>query len=130
MTHRNPFVVLLLTVVTFTLYGYYWLYVTTDELRRETGRELSPVLDVLLAVLTLGLWGLYVSWRNAGIVHEVLSARSVEHVDSSTAVMVFNLSTFVWGAGWLVSLLLLQLDYNRLSRHSLLPPASAMALAA
>lgn len=130
MTHRNPFVVLLLTVVTFTLYGYYWLYVTTDELRRETGRELSPVLDVLIAVLTAGLWGLYVSWRNAGIAHEVLTARGVEHVDSQTAVLVFNLSTFVWGAGWLVSLFILQLDYNRLSRHSILPASSAVPMAA
>lgn len=126
MTERNPAVVLLLTLVTCTLYGYYWLFVTTDELRRETGREdLSPVLDLVLAIFTAGLWGLYATWRNAQIVHEVLRARGVEHADQSQAVLIFNLSTFVWGAGWLVSLVLMQVDYNRLAKKSVLPSALA-----
>ena len=119
MTERNPALVLLLTLVTCTVYGYYWLYITSDELRRETGREdVSPIVDLLLAIVTAGLWGLYATWRNAKIVHEELESRGETHTDSTAAVLVFNLSTFVWGAGWLVSMVLLQLDYNRLSRAS------------
>jgi len=125
VTHRNPVVVLLLTLVTCTLYGYYWLYVTTDELRRESGREdLSPALDLVLAIFTAGLWGLYATWRNATVVHEVLNARGSDHTDSTTAVLLFNLSTFIWGAGWLISLLLLQSDYNQLARRSILATTS------
>jgi hypothetical protein len=119
MTHRSPLAVLVLTLLTFTLYGYYWLYKTTAELRDETGRgDLSPGVDLLLAVLTLGLWGLYATWRNATVVHETLRARGVDHTDSSATVLIFNLSSFIWGAGWLVSLLFLQSDYNRLADRS------------
>ena len=119
MTERNPVVVLLLTLVTCTLYGYCWLFVTSGELRRETGRdEVTPLLDLILAIFTAGLWGLYATWRNARIAHEELEGRGEAHTDSTAAVLVFNLSTFIWGAGWLVSMLLLQADYNRLARTS------------
>lgn len=131
LTERNPALVLLLTLVTCTVYGYYWLYVTTDELRRETGRdEPSPLLDLVLAVVTAGLWGLYASWRNARIVHEELEARGEPHTDSTAAVLIFNLSTFIWGGGWLVSLVLLQLDYNRLSRTTARTPMGLMPVTA
>lgn len=130
MTERNPVVVLLLTFVTCTLYGYWWLFATSGELRRESGRdEPNPWLDLILAVLTAGLWGLYATWRNSRIVHEVLTARGQDHGDQSLPVLLFNLSTFVWGAGWMVSLVLLQVDYNRLARRSVLP-VSATALPA
>jgi len=130
VSERNPVVVLVLALLTCSLYGYVWLYLTTDELRRESGREeLSPILDLVLAALTAGLWGLYASYRNARIAHEVLRARGVDHTDSSTTILVFNLSTFIWGGGWLVSLVLLQNDYNELARRSIvrgpLPTVSA-----
>lgn len=119
MTERNPVLVVLLSLVTCTIYAYYWLFVTSRELREVTGRdEPSPWLDLILAVLTAGLWGLYASWRNARIAHEALERAGEDHTDSSTAVLIFNLSTFVWGMGWLVSLFLLQADYNRLARRS------------
>ncbi|HMO96684.1 MAG TPA: DUF4234 domain-containing protein, partial [Tepidiformaceae bacterium] len=60
MEKRSPLAVVALTFFTFTLYAYYWLYKTTDELKKETGKdELQPLVDVLLAAVTFGLWGVW-----------------------------------------------------------------------
>ena len=116
MTKRNPILVVALTFVTFTVYAYYWLYKTTDELREESGRDdLSPVLDVVLAALTLGLWGLWAAYRNARITHQLLEDLGEKHTDRSIAVALFGAASFFSGWAWLVSMALLQDDYNRLA---------------
>lgn len=116
MTKRSPVAVAILAFVTFTLYGYYWLYKTTGELREETGRgDLSPILDVLLTAVTFGLWGLYAAFRNARIVHEEMELRGVEHTDRSLPVALFGALSAVSGWAWLVSMALVQEDLNRLT---------------
>lgn len=118
MTERNPIVVVLATLVTCTVYAYYWLFVTTEELKAVTGREeLSPIADLLLTVVTFGLWGIWATTRNAGIVHRELVARGVAHEDRSLLVLGLDLATFVSGFAWLASMALLQDDLNRLARR-------------
>lgn len=119
MTKRNPILVVALTFVTFTVYAYYWLYKTTDELKEESGRDdLSPILDVVLAVLTLGLWGLWAAYRNARITHELLEEHGEKHTDRSLAVAAFGAASFFSGWAWLISMALLQDDFNRLAETS------------
>jgi hypothetical protein len=116
VTKRNPILVVALTFVTFTVYAYYWLYKTTDELKEESGRDdLSPILDVVLAALTFGLWGLWAAYRNARITHELLEDLGEKHTDRSLAVAAFGAASFFTGWAWLVSMALLQDDYNRLA---------------
>lgn len=118
MTKRNPLVVVALTIVTFTLYAYYWLYQTTEELRRESGRdELHPFVDVLLAILTFGLWGLWAGYRNAKIAHEIFEQDGVKHIDRALPVAIFSALSMVSGWAWLVSMAILQEDLNRLADH-------------
>lgn len=115
MTKRNPFLVVALSVLTFGIYAYYWLYKTTDELREESGRDdLHPTVDLLLAVLTFGLWGLWAGYRNAKVVHELFEEVGAKHTDRSAPVAVFGALSFVSGWAWLVALGILQDDYNRL----------------
>lgn len=116
MTKRHPATVVVLTFLTFTLYAYYWLYRTTKELREETEREdLNPGMDVILTLVTMGLWGIWAGYRNAKITHEELEARGEKHTDRSIAVAAFGCLTFMSGWAWLVSLALLQDDFNRLA---------------
>lgn len=116
MTKRHPLLVVALTFVTFTLYAYYWLYKTTAELKEEGDRdELHPVLDVVLAALTFGLWGLWAAYRNARITHELFEELGEKHTDRSLAVGLFGAASFFTGWAWLVSMGLLQDDYNRLA---------------
>ncbi|MFK7992325.1 MAG: DUF4234 domain-containing protein [Sandaracinaceae bacterium] len=115
MKKRNPLAVAALTLLTFGLYAYAWLYMTTDELRRETGRrDLSPGVDVLLAVITLGLWGIWAGYRNAKITHELIVSRGeASHSDRSIPVAAFaGVGAFsVWA--WPVAMAILQEDFNR-----------------
>lgn len=120
MQKRNPLLVVALTFFTFTLYAYWWLYATTDELREETGRDdLHPLMDVILAALTFGLWGFWAAYRNAKVVHEEMLDRGADHSDKSIGVAVFGAATIFTGWAWLVSLALLQEDFNRLAETEL-----------
>ncbi len=116
MKKRNPLVVVALAFLTFTIYAYYWLYKTTDELKEESGREeLSPIVDVLLALVTFGLWGLWAGYRNAKITHELFEELGAKHTDRSLPVAIFGAGSFFTGWAWLVSMALLQDDLNRLA---------------
>lgn len=115
MKKRNPLAVAALTLLTFGLYAYAWLYMTTDELRRETGRrDLAPGVDVLLAVMTVGIWGVWAGYRNAKITHELIESRG-EASHSSVAIPVAafaGIGAFsVWA--WPVAIAILQQDFNR-----------------
>ncbi|MEZ4335872.1 MAG: DUF4234 domain-containing protein [Sandaracinaceae bacterium] len=126
MTKRNPLVVVALTFFTFTLYAYYWLYKTTAELKEETDRDdLNPLADLLLAVVTFGLWGVWAAIRNARVVHQEMVARGEEHTDRSLGVAAFAGLTMVTGWAWLVSMALLQEDFNRLAETDFLPEEDA-----
>ena len=116
VTKRSPLAVVVLTVVTFGLYAYWWLYRTTKELQRETDRDdLRPLLDVLLAVVTVGLWGIWAGYRNSKIVHEEMLERGEEHLDRSMAVGVISALSLATGWAWVVAMAILQEDLNRLA---------------
>lgn len=118
MKERNSVLVVVLMLVTCGLYGFYWLYVTTDELQKATDRtDLNPVIDLLLAIVTFGLWGLYAEYRNARIVHEEMTKRGLAHSDQSNVILIFNVLTAVTGLTCLIGVVLTQEEYNRLARE-------------
>ncbi|MCB9600565.1 MAG: DUF4234 domain-containing protein [Sandaracinus sp.] len=115
MERRNTFTTVLLVALTFGIYGLVWLFRTTRELADETGRKLHPALDVGLAVITLGAWGVWACYRNAEIVHDELTSRGVAHRDRSLPVLVFGIATFATGLSWLAVTAILQDDLNELA---------------
>ncbi|MEM9070556.1 MAG: DUF4234 domain-containing protein [Myxococcota bacterium] len=120
MERRSPLIVVLLTMVTLGIYGLYWMWSTTRELKALTGREhLHAGLDVLLTLLTLGVWGIWVGYRNAEIVHREMERRGEAHSDRSLPILGLGLLTWVTGLSWLVIAGVLQDDYNQLSDASL-----------
>ncbi len=130
MTKRNPLLVVALTFFTLTLYAYWWLYKTTSELKEETARDdLNPILDVFLAVITFGLWGLWATVRNARIVHREMEERGEEHTDRTLGVATFAALTVFSGWSWLVSMALLQEDLNRLGETEFAPEVDDFAAA-
>src|SRR5689334_9798053 len=112
MTQRNPVVIVLLSLVTLGLYPYYWLYATSEELRRESGRrDIVPLLDAFLAFITLGAWGVWAGYRNAKIAHELIEDGGEPHADHSLPVAAAGIASyFVGPLAWLVAILLLQED--------------------
>lgn len=78
---RDPGLVTVLCFFTLGVYQIYWNWVATRALRRIAGRpDLLPGIDLVLSVLTLGVWGVYVHVRNAAIVDALLQPLRVSNV--------------------------------------------------
>ncbi len=123
MERRSVVVVVLLTLITFGLYGLWWMWKTTADLRDLTGRDdLRPGLDLLMTIVTLGVWRIWVGYRNAEVVHQAMDRRGEMHDDRSLPILGFGLLTWLTGLSWLVVTALLQGDYNRLADATMLDP--------
>lgn len=126
MTRRDLVVVALLTVFTCGLYALYWQYQTTAELATATGKELNAGLELLLTFVTCGLFGIYVHYRNAQVITEQLKALQGTHDDKSVVVLALDLASLVVGVTWVVSVVILQDELNKLA--GALPPSGVMGL--
>lgn len=116
MTRRDAWIPPVLTMVTCGIYMFYWQYVTTDELKRASGREdLNPMMDLLLSILCCGLWSIWVQYRNAQVVHEVFQRYGRPHEDKSTFVILMHALAFVNGMTSLVAIMILQDELNKLA---------------
>jgi glucan phosphoethanolaminetransferase (alkaline phosphatase superfamily) len=50
---RSPVVVVLLTIVTFGIYSFYWVYQIGREMKEYNDSGLGPAVNLLLAVLSI-----------------------------------------------------------------------------
>lgn len=116
MTRREPWMVCLLSFVTCGFYGFYWNYVTTTELKQVSGREdLNPTTDLIIGIVTCGLYYLYSTYRNAQIVHEVWTKRSQPHEDKAQTILLLNVAALVVYVSAFIAQLILQDEYNKLA---------------
>ncbi|MGE0791716.1 MAG: DUF4234 domain-containing protein [Sandaracinaceae bacterium] len=114
MTERNPVLVVVLSLVTCGLYGFYHAYITTQELCSFTGRtDINPTTELLLNIVTCGIFGMYIEYRNQQIIDELYKARGVAHEERAMIVGVLNVATFVVGATYLVATFLYQDELNK-----------------
>jgi hypothetical protein len=92
LRERDPVMVALLGFVTCGLYMLVWKFQTTGELRAATGdATLSPTTDLLLTVVTCGLWGVYTDYRNARILGDIFRRCGVARDDVAWVVLVLDL---------------------------------------
>jgi hypothetical protein len=119
---RHPALVLGLTLLTCGIYGFVWLWQVETEIKEELGREdLNPLLDVLLAIVTFGLWGIYLAYRLPQDIVGVQKRRGGPVSDMSIPSLVLAVTGF-----WLVSIALCQHELNLAWRASAaLPPSSS-----
>ena len=54
--HRNPLVVLLLSIVTLGIYLLYWIYITFAEVRAHRGQGTSGIVGLLLALIPVSIF--------------------------------------------------------------------------
>lgn len=120
MKQRSVLGGIVLWVITCGLYGWYWHYVTTAELRDATGREdLTPGLDLMLGLITCGLWFIYTDYRNAQAIYELMSRTRLPSVDRSQMILLIGLCRLVGVAipSAFICFLVLQDDYNSFARN-------------
>jgi hypothetical protein len=53
---RSPFTAILLLVVTFGIYGLYWIYISFAELRAHRGEGVSGGVGLLLALVPVAIF--------------------------------------------------------------------------
>lgn len=64
--YRSPAVVIILSLVTCGIYGFYWIYVMSREINNYLGRnEDSPGLELLLCIITCGIYTIYWVYKYA-----------------------------------------------------------------
>lgn len=93
---RNPWVTVALVALTAGLYGIYWLFSLSRELKKTTEHpNLHPYLDLVLMVLSGGLYGIVVMHRHARLIHGVSMYFDRSHPDRSGEILTFGLGALV-----------------------------------
>ncbi len=114
--NRHLVLVLLLTLVTCGIYGLVTMWKIGDELNRHRGsNDLNPTLDIVLGILTCGLWFIYARYRYAEALRDASAAEALPRQDVTTICLVVDVcAVFFGGLLSLVSLLILQ---NAVNEH-------------
>lgn len=69
---RNPWVVLLLSLITLGIYGIYWIVATTNELREKSDEAPSPWLLLLFLIPLVNFFVMiYYYWKYSSAINEL-----------------------------------------------------------
>ncbi len=118
IAERAVWLVSILTVVTFGVYGLVWIRAVSRELREATDdAEIRPTRNAALTFATCSLWAFVVAWDLDGRVQAQLARMDPAHkprfLDFVALVLV---NVVLPGVGLLIAQALLQRDLNLLSR--------------
>ncbi len=114
---RSPVTLIILGMVTCGIYIWYWWYKSTQELKEATGdQSLNPGMDLLLVVLTGGLWGVYIEHRNAKKVHEILVQRDPGRKDQSQTILIMRIVGLFIAFTAFYAMYLTQQEYNAMAQ--------------
>jgi cytochrome bd-type quinol oxidase subunit 2 len=76
--YRNPVLVIVFTIITFGIYGIYWLVSTTNELRRLTSTAPDPWALLLLLIPFLNLIVMiWYYWKYSAAVEEISGVETI-----------------------------------------------------
>jgi hypothetical protein len=118
MKERNTAVVLLLSLFTCAIYNFYYLYVTTQELMEATEeRDIAPATELILSVVSCGLFGGYIEYRNQQLIDRWYVQRGLAHEPKANVVGLLNLAAlFVCFSGFAATYFY-QEELNELATH-------------
>ena len=91
MTKRSVATVIILTLVTCGIYGWYWMYTTSNELQKESGQsQLSPMAILLLSIF-LGTVGYALFGYDSAKCIDSLNARRGITSDNNVLYIILGL---------------------------------------
>ena len=107
---RNIIVAVILSIITFGLYGLYWQIKITDEAHElsESETTASGGMAVLFTICTFGLYFFYWVYK---ITKELNDAKAIREMDYDESAPTFYLILTLVGFG-IVSIILMQLSIN------------------
>ena len=110
---------LVITILTFGIYGLYWIYKLHQEanLLYDRRGEMHPGLVVLLCIITFGIYQVYWAYTQGEKFKEEANARgSHESDDCPVLFLVLEVANYFVGVTSLISRALMQDRINRILR--------------
>ena len=107
---RSPVAILLLSMITCGIYGWYIVYQISKEVRDFRGDEsIDPGLELLLCIITCGLYTIYWGYKYSKYIFEMETRVGTTGAsDISLLVVILDVLQI-----HVVSLMLLQTELNR-----------------
>jgi len=113
VSERGLALYVILSVVTCGLFSIYWFVVLAGDIAKLRGTaEPKGVTDLIISILTCGIYYLVCFYRYSKFIVEIQEKRGVKVNDISTIALIMGL--FVG----LVSLALIQNEVNKLAQAS------------
>ena len=112
---RSIWLAVLLSVVSFGLYGSYWMIQMTDETHALLGRKTtaSGGVGFLYAILTCGLYFFYWIYKMMESINQAKANRGMQHDDG---LPIFSILLAFFGFGF-IPVILLQSSINDIISH-------------
>ena len=86
------------SLVTLGLYLIYWYHAVYKEWSALTGRTPTGngyVLDLVLTIVTCGVWGIYVDYRISQEISAYRVSRALQDNDTTVAVLILDIAAYV-----------------------------------
>jgi hypothetical protein len=119
---RSPASVLLLSIFTCGLYLLYWYYVIYRDLEALTGSTPTGntyLLDLILVLITCGIWGVYVDYKISLQIMELKKEMGMSTSDIAMPVILLDLFAYMscWFTNY-ISSLIHQDELNKILDHA------------
>src|SRR3712207_2704502 len=107
---REPMMVVLFTILTCGIYGWFWLYTTITEIKNALGREdINPAMELVLSIVTCGLYMVYIFYKYPQMMLEMQDRAGRPRNDISMTTLLLA----VFGLG-IVSIAIMQSELNNI----------------
>jgi|TARA_Y100000310_G_C20597754_1_gene771381 hypothetical protein len=98
---RNPFLIILFSIITFGIYGIFWLVFTTNELKKNTQSAPNPLLLLLMLIPFVNFIVMLIYfWKYSKAINELTGFNSLA---------LFLLWIFIGPVGMIIS----QIELNK-----------------
>ena len=109
MKKRNIAAAIILSIITFGIYGIYWFIVLTDDVKKAAGDDEFPsgAIALLYTILTIGIYGIYWAYKMGKLMKKAQKKKKISASDNSVLYLILQLL----GLGVIVAALI-QSDLN------------------
>jgi hypothetical protein len=112
MVRRSIPTCIILTIITFGIYGIYWFVCLTNDTNRSSGdaNATSGGLAFVFTLITFGIYGIYWAYRNGERINQ---AKAYYGIPADTSLPLVYLLLMIFGLG-IVAYALMQNDLNKI----------------
>ncbi len=89
---RDPVMVLVFTLLTCGIYGWYWWYTVADDMKNALRREdINPMMDIVLGFVTCGIYLIFLYYKYPQMMLEMQDRVRLPRNDISTVTLLLGI---------------------------------------